>query len=150
MFYKMIKLEKLLMAIFAITTCSISVAASTDQIEIINTISRIYDKPNLKVITSPISINENFAIADWTQGNRGGRALLKKDNGRWAIITCGADELKDLKNLKDAGISPNAAKVLVEQLNQLEKSIDPHQMYLFSLFGTKNDPKHAEHHDHKH
>lgn len=150
MFYKMINLKRLLMAIFAITSCSISIAASTDQIEIINTISRIYDKPNLKVTTNPISINENFAIADWTQGNRGGRALLKKDNGHWAIITCGADEIKDLKNLKDAGISTNVAKALIEQLNQLEKSIDPNQIHLFSLFGTKNDPKHAEHHDHKH
>lgn len=138
------------MAIFAITSCSISIAASTDQIEIINTISRIYDKPNLKVTTNPISINENFAIADWTQGDRGGRALLKKDNGHWAIITCGADEIKDLKNLKDAGISTNVAKALIEQLNQLEKSIDPNQIHLFSLFGTKNDPKHAEHHGHKH
>ena len=115
MFYKMINLKRLLMAIFAITTCSISIAASTDQIEIINTISRIYDKPNLKVTTNPISINENFAIADWTQGDRGGRALLKKDNGHWAIITCGADEIKDLKNLKDAGISTNVAKALIEQ-----------------------------------
>jgi hypothetical protein len=150
MFYKMINLKRLLMAIFAITSCSISIAASTDQIEIINTISRIYDKPNLKVTTNPISINENFAIADWTQGNRGGRALLKKDNGHWAIITCGADEIKDLKNLKDAGISTSVAKALIEQLNQLEKSIDPNQIHLFSLFGTKNDPKHAEHHDHKH
>ena len=33
---------------------------SEEDFEIINTISRIYDKPNLKVTTNPISINENF------------------------------------------------------------------------------------------
>lgn len=116
-------------------------------------ISKIYDKPDLKVDTAPVVVSEGVAIADWTQGDRGGRALLKNINGQWAIVACGADGFKEKKNLLDAGIPSKTADSLLTQLTKAEKSVNPQRLKLFSLFGTKDDPKNKEeghHHGHHH
>lgn len=121
---------------------------SEDEIKLV--ISKIYDKPDHKVETAPVAVVDKFAIADWTQGNRGGRALMKNINGQWAVAACGADGFKDVKNLEDAGIPTKTAQQLIKKLTQLEKSIDPARVHLFSLFGTKDDPKNMEEHHHHH
>lgn len=125
-------------------------AASNSEDEIKAVISKIYDKPDHKVVTTPVAVVDKFAIADWTQGNRGGRALMKKINGQWAIAACGADGFKDIKNLEDAGIPTKTAEQLIKKLNQLEKSVEPARLHLFSIFGTKDDPKNMEDHHHHH
>jgi hypothetical protein len=63
-------------------------------------------------------------------------------------MACGADGFKDAKNLADAGIPLPQANNLVAKLTAAEKSIDPHRLHLFSLFGTKNDPIKKDHHEH--
>ena len=142
----------ILLVAFTLTyLCGSSLAIAEDksanqQIETI--ISSIYDKPNLKVETTPIVVVNEYAIADWTQGERGGRALLQRINGKWAIMACGADGFKDAKTLADAGIPLPQANSLVAKLTTAEKSIDPHRLHLFSLFGTKNDPIKKDHHEH--
>ncbi len=98
--------------------------------------------------TSPIAISGDHAIADWVQGNRGGRALLHRVDGKWTIAACGANELKKVKTLTDAGIPASAAKDLVDQLTTAEQSVSPDRLKLFSLFGTKDDPAVAEHQHH--
>lgn len=109
-------------------------------------ISSTYDKPEHKVETSPIAVLDNYAIADWIQGERGGRALLHLNNGKWTIMACGADALKEIKTLIEAGIPDHTAKNLVAQLTIAEKSVHPDHLKKFSLFGTKDDPFTHEHH----
>ena len=144
------KKTQLLVAVSLITTLGKAYASSEE--DVAKVISKIYDKPNQKVLTSSVAVVDKFAIADWTQGNRGGRALMKNINGQWAITACGADGIKELKNLKDAGIPIKTAEALIIKLNQLEKAEDPKRLKMFSLFGTKDDPKNKEesHHNHEH
>ena len=144
----------LLVASIVAYACGSSSALADDKSanqQIQTLISTIYDKPNIKIETTPIVVVNEYAIADWTQGERGGRALLQRINGKWAIMACGADGFKDAKKLADAGIPLPQANSLVAKLTTAEKSIDPHRLHLFSLFGTKNDPikmGHQEHHTH--
>ena len=142
----------MLLVTFIVTNvCWSSLAIADDKSanqQIQTLISTIYDKPNLKIETTPIVVVNEYAIADWTQGERGGRALLKRIDGKWAIMACGADSFKNAKNLADAGIPLPQANSLVTKLTAAEKSIDPHRLHLFSLFGTKNDPIKKDHHEH--
>ena len=141
----------LLVASIVAYACGSSSALADDKSanqQIQTLISTIYDKPNIKIETTPIVVVNEYAIADWTQGERGGRALLQRINGKWAIMACGADGFKDAKNLADAGIPLPQANSLVAKLTTAEKSIDPHRLHLFSLFGTKNDPIKKDHHEH--
>ena len=135
---------------FAIVSVSISICAETldssAEQQIQTLISTTYDKPDQKVKTSPIAVVDEYAVADWTQGKRGGRALLHRSNGKWAILACGADGLKQVKTLTDAGISEPTAKSLVSQLTAAEQPLSSDLIKRFSLFGTKNDPISEEHH----
>jgi hypothetical protein len=136
----------------AIAAISASVQAGSEDTsakeQIKTLISLIYDKPDQKVETTPIVVSGDHAVADWVQGNRGGRALLHRSNGKWTIAACGANEIKKPKTLIDAGIPADAAQDLVDQLASAEQSVSPDRLKLFSLFGTKEDPASIEHHHH--
>ena len=114
-------------------------------------ISATYDKPGIKVKTDPIAVVGDFAVADWIQGDNGGRALLQKSKGKWEISACGGDGFKDAPTLVSAGVPKLTAEQLVHELDRAEKSLNPEQVKRFGLFNPGNDPrvKDAQSH-HKH
>ena len=59
-----------------------------------------WDKPDAKLIVDPVVINAGYAVASWTQGNRGGRALLRKNGNHWAVVLCSGDPLRDASVLR--------------------------------------------------
>lgn len=113
-------------------------------------IGQTYDRPGHKVDTAPVVVVGDYGLADWTQGPKGGRALLRKANGAWEIMACGGDGFKDAKVLKDAGIPDATAQQLIAQLNQAERSVAPERIRQFGLFGTADDPRMHEHPTHDH
>jgi hypothetical protein len=140
-----------LLVLFLVFSGALSAETLTDEAQIQAVIGKTYDKPNNKVNTTPISIADDFAVADWTQGKRGGRALMKRINGNWEILACGNDGLKDTKSLVKAGMSEKTASTIVKKLADLEKLEDPKRLAKFNLFGTPNDPINKNEDDpHKH
>jgi hypothetical protein len=147
--------HRYLLVLFLVFSGALSAESLTDEAQIQAVIGKTYDKPNNKVNTTPISIADDFAVADWTQGKRGGRALMKRINGNWEILACGNDGLKDTKSLVKAGMSEKTASTIVKKLADLEKLEDPRRLAKFNLFGTPNDPinkneddPHKHHHHH--
>ncbi|MBK9521481.1 MAG: copper uptake system-associated protein [Rhodocyclaceae bacterium] len=108
-------------------------------------ISKTFDQPSLKVDTGPIAIVQDFAIADWIQGEKGGRALLRQQHGKWEIIACGGDGFKEVKALKDAGIDIATAQSLITQLNDAEKNLNADRVKRFGLFGMTGESQHTNH-----
>lgn len=143
--------HRYLLVLFLVFSGALSAESLTDEAQIQAVIGKTYDKPNNKVNTTPISIADDFAVADWTQGKRGGRALMKRINGNWEILACGNDGLKDTKSLVKAGMSEKTASTIVRKLADLEKLEDPRRLAKFNLFGTPNDPINKNEDDpHKH
>ncbi len=143
--------HRYLLVLFLVFSGALSAESLTDEAQIQAVIGKTYDKPNNKVNTTPISIADDFAVADWTQGKRGGRALMKRINGNWEILACGNDGLKDTKSLVKAGMSEKTASIIVKKLADLEKLEDPRRLAKFNLFGTPNDPINKNEDDpHKH
>jgi len=147
--------HRYLLVLFLVFSGALSAETLTDEAQIQAVIGKTYDKPNNKVNTTPISIADDFAVADWTQGKRGGRALMKRIDGNWEILACGNDGLKDTKSLVKAGMSEKTASTIVKKLADLEKLEDPKRLAKFNLFGTPNDPinkneddPHKHHHHH--
>ena len=147
--------HRYLLVLFLVFSGALSAESLTDEAQIQAVIGKTYDKPNNKVNTTPISIADDFAVADWTQGKRGGRALMKRIDGNWEILACGNDGLKDTKSLVKAGMSEKTASTIVKKLADLEKLEDPKRLAKFNLFGTPNDPinkneddPHKHHHHH--
>lgn len=143
--------HRYLWVLFLVFSVVLSAETLTDEAQIQAVIGKTYDKPNNKVNTTPVSVADDFAIADWTQGERGGRALMKRINGNWEILACGNDGLKDTKSLIKAGMNEKTASTVIKKLTNLEKSEDPKRLAKFNLFGTPNDPINKNEDDlHKH
>ena len=83
-------------------------------------ISKTFDQPNLKVQITPIVIEGKVAIADWTQGQKGGRALLRRKHADWEIIACGGAGFKDPSAIASAGISKEIASNITAKLKTAE------------------------------
>jgi len=141
------RIASISMSVFMAVTVSTAVAQTADnspQQQIRTLLSITFDQPNHKVEASPIAVANDYAIADWIQGEKGGRALLRRTNGKWEIMACGGDALKDIKALNDAGISTATAKNIVAQLTKAEQSISADRVKRFGLFGMTDFQAHSK------
>jgi hypothetical protein len=97
-------------------------------------ISKTFDQPNLKVQTNPIVIEGKVAIADWTQGQKGGRALLRRKHADWEIIACGGAGFKDPSAITATGISKEIAINITAKLKLAEAKLPPQKIKQLDSF----------------
>lgn len=130
-----------------------AVAADTaDQAAIRQVMMQTWDQPQSRLQAGPIVVVDGRAVAGWTQGARGGRAVLaRNDHGQWKVTVCGGDGIKDAKTLELTGMPPPAARQLASQLAKAEAAVPPQRLALFSTFdgmvrmdAAGNHPPHAE------
>ena len=114
-----------------------------------------YDQPGKVLSLEPIVAQGPDAIVGWTQGSMGGRALLQKHNGQWAIVLCAGDALKDAAYLQQVGVGADAADSLTATLIKAERELPADRLALFALFGApvkllthqSVDTRQSAHHD---
>lgn len=144
------------MALFcAIHISSPAFTQESDAHAIASLIGATWDKPDSKVETDPVVISGDFAVASWTQGDRGGRALLRKENARWKVVLCSGDPLKSASGLVEAGVPAPDAEKIAEDIAAVEARAPAERRAKFSLFeGTvfgDADTHHPDaHHQHNH
>jgi hypothetical protein len=82
-----------------------------------------WDKPDQVLALPVIVIHQGMAIADWVQGDKGGRALLKYHpvHRHWHTLLCGGAELTSATRLQEAGMSGSDARALAAKLAQGEQ-----------------------------
>ena len=126
--------------VFVAATCLFSNAIAHPQAEeeslerIQKLISKTFDRPDLKVQTDPIVIEGKVAIADWVQGEKGGRALLTRKHVDWEIIACGGAGFKDPSVIAAAGISKRIANNITEKLKTAEAKLPPQKIKQLDSF----------------
>ncbi len=122
-------------------------APDTDKAAILALMRENWDKPDAKLDVDPVVVEAGYAIAGWTQAERGGRALLRKRDGKWAVVLCSGDPLKEATNIAAAGVPPEAAARLAGRLADAERAIPAGRRDLFSRFeGTVTMEDHSKHH----
>ena len=144
--------------LFVVATCLFSNAIAHPQTEeesrarIQKLISTTFDRPDLKVQTDPIVIEGKVAIADWTQGQKGGRALLRRKHADWEIIACGGAGFKDPSAIASAGISKEIANNITAKLKTAEATLSPQKIKQLDSFDGVVTMGHGMHHgsDSKH
>jgi hypothetical protein len=116
----------------------------------------MFDKPEARLSVEPVVVEGDVAVAGWAQGERGGRALLRRKDGEWKLILCSGDALKQAAALEQFGLTAEQAKTLADGLGAAEAKLDPKQVAKFSLFdgvvtmdGEGNHPEgdHSGHND---
>lgn len=122
-------------------------AEPADEVAIRQVILSTWDKPEARVEVGPVVVAGNHAVAGWTQGQRGGRALMARDaSGHWAVAACGGDGLKDVKTLESTGMSAAQAKQLSASLAKAEANVAPARRAQFSTFDGLMRMNAADHH----
>jgi hypothetical protein len=125
-------------------------AHGTDQEQIQHAMMATFDKPNNPLKVAPVVVQGDYAVAGWTQGDKGGRALLQKAHDHWEISVCGGDGLTQAKVLETTGMSAANAKALADAVVTAESKLSPHQRHLLGSFEgmVKVDVGHASHGEH--
>lgn len=133
-------------------TFSTSGKASDDAEGIRTVMLHTWDKPEERLKVAPVVHAGQFGLASWTQGPRGGRAVLEKQHGKWSVIVCGGDGILDASALTQTGMPNAIAQKLVKALKAEEQKLDAATRKQFASFqgwvkvGSQGD--HAAHGKH--
>jgi len=132
-------LQTLLIRISLIAGCAFAVnspaAPPSDEASIREVMAATWDRPEARLDVSPVVVEGTYAIAGWTQGDRGGRAFLhRSQQGTWQVAACAGDGLKDAKTLVESGVPAPKAQRLSAALAQAESSLSKERLAKFSSF----------------
>ena len=105
-----------------------------DQIAISNLMHGTFDRPDAQLRVAPVVVAGGHAVAGWTQGDMGGRALLRRKQQVWEIILCAGDGIRSRDALAKAGIPNQDAATLERELAEAESKLDPQHVAMFSRF----------------
>lgn len=108
--------------------------AGPDEDAVRHLLHSTFDKPDTRLVVEPVVVDGDHAIAGWTQGDMGGRALLRHKGHSWQIVLCSGDQLKSADTLVQVGLPTAAARTLAGQLAQAEAATDPKRLASFSRF----------------
>jgi hypothetical protein len=124
-----------------------TLAHGSDQEQIEHAMMATFDKPNNPLKVAPVVVQGDYAVAGWTQGDKGGRALLQKTHDHWEISVCGGDGLTQAKVLETTGMPAATAKALASAVLVAESKLTAHQKHLFGSFEgmTQVGADHAQH-----
>jgi hypothetical protein len=123
-------------------------AAEADLDAIRAVLLKTWDQPQARLAVDPIVVQGDVAIAGWQQGERGGRALLRRraDARGWSVAVCAGDGLKDAELLRDAGVPAVDAHALARRLAQAESRLDARTLARFASFdGLVRMDEHGSH-----
>jgi hypothetical protein len=144
-------------AMVALTWTVPAVASDGDAIR--HVLMSTFDKPESRLVVDPVVVSGDHAIAGWSQGDMGGRALLRKKGSVWDVVLCAGDDLKKADVLTKVGLPVAAAKSLSAGLAAAEAKVAPDRLALFSKFeglvmvggdGHHGHGQPAGHHSHGH
>ncbi len=109
-------------------------------------INGMFAKPDAELVIEPIAVVDGFAVAGWTQGEMGGRAFLKQNDGHWMLVLCTGDEIKSVEALTASGVPADSAGKLAAEIAAAEADVDPARLAMFASFGgivyMDEHPKH--------
>jgi hypothetical protein len=148
-----------LAAALCIVVTAATLAFASDQDAIRHVLMSTFDKPDARLVVDPVVVSGDHAIAGWSQGDMGGRALMRMKGHAWEIVLCAGDDLKKTDVLTKVGLQAATAKALAASLAQAEAKLAPERLELFSKFegmvmvsgnGHHGPTQPAGHHPHGH
>jgi hypothetical protein len=75
------------------------------------------------VSVEPIVLRNDYAVADFVQGDIGGRAVLQKHKGLWQVLTLTGQDARDAAYLVKIGVPQVEARALANMLVTSEKQV---------------------------
>lgn len=107
---------------------------SADEAAIVAVMKRTWDKPDSPLVVGPIAADGDAAIADWTQGAMGGRALLRRRDSQWSVVLCAGDGIRSPAGLQLAGLAADQAQRIAARLQEQEARVAPERLAAMRSF----------------
>ena len=140
-----------LIVLWALTGGYALADSQADRQAIEHLMKHTWERPEAALDVGPVTLEGDYAIAGWTQAERGGRALLTRVQDHWKVVLCAGDGLLDEATLKDAVLAQREASDLLRAVRTAESVIAPERVRQFSRFkGTVRVDAHAGHGDPQH
>jgi hypothetical protein len=125
-----------------------SIADVAQHAAIESSIKAQWEKQNHPIRVPVIVLSGDYAIADWIQEPKGGRALLKQHAGHWHTLMCGDANMTEPRRLLEAGVPETDAEKLSLALTQAEVSLTlDEQTTINSFVGMVDLLKVPHHHE---
>lgn len=118
----------------ALATAALAADADADRIR--GVMRATFDRPDAPLLVEPVIVVGDHAVAGWRQGDLGGRAVLRRADGAWAVFLCGGDALKDARELQDAGIPAADARAIARELAAAEADLPADVVARFGTLKT--------------
>lgn len=118
----------------ALVLAACSPAANADTAAIETLMRATWDRPDAPLDVGPVAVSGDHAVADWTQDEMGGRALLTKHEGQWRVVLCAGDSIRTAEGLEGVGVPDNTARALATQLANQERQTTPTRLAAISRF----------------
>lgn len=93
-----------------------------------------FNTPEAPLIVEPITIFRNIAVVGWVQGEKGGRALLRRHGSESRLTLCSGDALKEAKSLQHFGLTIEEAEAMAKAVTDAEAKLAPTLVVKFSTF----------------
>ena len=127
------KFAPLFLILMTLVTGAFADTAS-DQQNIQHLMRHTWERPDAPLDVGPITVEGDHAVVGWTQGERGGRALLGKNDKGWRVVLCAGDALLDTATLRSAGLSADTANLMSQAVTQAESALPQSRVKQFALF----------------
>lgn len=118
----------------ALFIAACSSASSETEMAIAAVVQQRLDKTDAELVVDPIAANGAFAVAGWTQGEKGGRALLQKGSKGWLLVLCGGDSLRSMQGLARLGVPQEQAMEITKELAREEKKASAERLAKMASF----------------
>jgi len=128
---------RLLVAMAFAALAASPVFAADDGAAIRQLLLATFDKPDAPLAVAPVVVAGDHAVADWSQGAGGGRALLRRaahGGEAWSLVLCAGDGIRTADALRQAGVPAADADTLATRLAEAERAVSPERRALFSSF----------------
>jgi hypothetical protein len=123
---------------------------SSAQMQIIKVLKDQFERPVTPLEVPVVVVSGDYAVADWLQDNRGGRALLQHDADGWHTLMCSGAQFKSPLALRQAGVQEDDATRISQELSQKEQNLTEEQLKKIESFqgivDVLTNPDHHGHH----
>jgi len=93
-----------------------------------------FAKPGASLRVAPVVVAGAYAIADWEQGDLGGRALLRRSASGWSVMLCAGDQIRSADALARAGVPAADAVRLAQDLMVAERAVSAETLARMARF----------------
>lgn len=98
-------------------------SSSSDSEQIAQLLKAQWDKPDTPLAVEILEIQSDTAVAGWAQGEKGGRAFLRKHYDAWQLVACAGEQIKQVDFLHSLGVSKTQAQSLVDKMTATESKL---------------------------